>query len=288
VNLDLLTYCGNENNIRPPFHNYKLYKGNITNAELVKTIFSIEQPTALIHLAAETHVDNSFGNSMQFTQTNILGTHTLLECAREYGKLKIFLHMSTDEVYGSVKAGESLSEEANFAPSNPYAATKVGAEMLCYSYRHSFKMPIVITRCNNIISPYQHVEKLIPRCISSIIHGKQIPIHGDGKSLRTFIDVRDVASALEVIMKHGSNNTWVYNIGTSDKHEFTVLQVVQEVLNVLYPDEEHNIMKYIKFVPDRPFQDHRYSINSSAIRKLGWEEQYTLLDSLLYVLNPER
>ena len=284
INLDLLTYCGHAENIKAPFTNYKLYKGNICNAELVATIFSMEQPTVLIHLAAETHVDNSFGNSMQFTQTNIFGTHTLLECAKAYGKLKLFLHMSTDEVYGSVNSGECLSEGANFAPSNPYAATKVGAEMLCYSYRHSFKLPIVITRCNNIISPYQDVEKLVPRCISSIKYGALIPIHGDGQSLRTFIDARDVASALETVIQYGAEgNVWIYNIGTTSKNEYTVLQVVKEVLKILKPNE-YNINNFIEFVPDRAFQDHRYSIDSSILRNLGWSEQYSFQDSLKYIL----
>jgi UDP-glucose 4,6-dehydratase len=291
INLDMLTYCGHETNIKIQ-DNYRLYKGNICNTELVKTILDIEQPTCIIHLAAETHVDTSFGNSMRFTETNVLGTHNLLECVKSYGKLKLFVHMSTDEVYGSVGMDECLKENANFAPSNPYAATKVGAEMLCYSYKYSFNLPIIITRCNNIISIFQDSEKLIPKCISSLQNNELIPVHGDGTSLRTFIDAYDVATALEtIIINHSkyqdNQNSWIYNIGTNSSHEFSVLNVIKHIIsivkNINYDDIDVN--NYVKFVEDRPFQDKRYCIDSSLIRSLGWSEKYSFIDSLHKLLN---
>jgi dTDP-glucose 4,6-dehydratase len=293
VNLDLLTYCGHETNIviRP---NYKLYKGNICNTELVKTILEIEQPTCIIHLAAETHVDTSFGNSMKFTETNVLGTHNLLECVKSYGKLKLFLHMSTDEVYGSVGLEDCLKETANFAPSNPYAATKVGAEMLCYSYKYSFNLPIIITRCNNIISPFQDQEKLIPKCIYSLHKNELIPVHGDGSSLRTFIDAYDVSTAIETIIINynniincENNQQWIYNIGTNSSHEFTVLDVIKHIISIVKNIDYNSIdiNNYINYIEDRPFQDKRYCIDSTIIRNLGWCEKYSFIDSIQSLVN---
>lgn len=292
VNLDKLTYCGKAENIHI-VPNYKLYKGDICDADIVTHILRTEKPAILIHLAAETHVDTSFGNSIQFTVTNVLGTHTLLECVKQYGNLKLFLHMSTDEVYGSVGIDDCLTEQAAFAPSNPYAATKVGAEMICHSYKHSFNLPIIIMRCNNIISPFQNVEKLIPKSIDCIRKGQKVPVHGDGKSLRTFIDARDVATALEVVIdtyfRDLHNAAWIFNIGTRDAHEFTVFDVVRAVAKHLINNDERTnefeVKDYVEFVDDRPFQDKRYCIDSSLIRTLGWCEKYTFLDSLEYVID---
>ena len=294
INLDLLTYCGHETNIvQKP--NYKLYKGNICNTELVKTILDIEQPTCIIHLAAETHVDTSFGNSMKFTETNVLGTHNLLECVKSYGKLQLFLHMSTDEVYGTVELDDCLKESANFEPTNPYAATKVGAEMICYSYKYSFNLPIIITRCNNIISKFQDSEKLIPRCIYCLKNNELIPVHGNGSSLRTFIDARDVAYAIEtIIINHDTQiinsenkQQWIYNIGTNSSHEFTVLDVIKHVISIVKNIDfaNININDYIKYIEDRPFQDKRYCIDSTILRTLGWCEKYSFTESVKELLN---
>lgn len=269
-NLDALTYAGKEEHIEFPHDNYRLYHGDICDTELVTYILEKEMPTLLIHLAAETHVDNSFGNSFKFTKTNILGTHTLLECCRKYGKLKMFLHMSTDEVYGSVQDGDICLESSMFAPSNPYSATKAGAEMLCHAYLKSFHIPVIVTRCNNAISPYQHPEKLVPCAISRIHSGKKVQVHGDGKSLRTFIHGDDIAKALDVIVQSGVIGK-VYNIGSSQ--EYSVLQVVEKVLSILKPSEK--LHDWIEFVQDRAFQDYRYSIDSTELRNLGWTDTIT-------------
>lgn len=291
VNLDALTYCGKKEHIEPPFNNYKFYYGSITDASLVRYILETERPTLLIHLAAETHVDQSFGNSFRFTHVNVLGTHTLLECAKNYGRLRMFLHMSTDEVYGSVHDAETCTEESMFAPSNPYSASKAAAEMICHAYQKSFQMPITIMRCNNAISPFQHEEKLIPCCVKTLVaraeaeaHGTpeeslpRIPIHGQGMSKRTFIHAADIASAIDTIVGKGQEGS-IYNIGTD--MERTVLDVVKTILRIMRGEAEADVwLRYVEYGPDRAFQDYRYSIDSSALRALGWKESVSFEDAV--------
>lgn len=281
INIDALTYCGKKENISHPFTNYKFHHTNILNKQQLYNIFLEEQPTLLIHLAAETHVDKSFDNSLQFTESNVLGTHILLEVAKMYGKFKKIIHMSTDEVYGSTSENETPCLETQiFAPSNPYAASKASAELICHSYIKSFKLPIIITRCNNIISKYQNSEKLIPKCIECINSNQPIPIQGDGSSKRTFIHSLDVSKAIEYIIQKG-NIYDIYNIGTN--MEYTVLEVVENILHLLKPND--NIKDWITFVDDRPFQDYRYSIDSTKIRQLGWKETFTFTKALKDILN---
>jgi len=273
VNLDALTYAGNPHSIESPFDNFIFEKGDITNVTKVSEILTKYKPQAIFHLAAETHVDNSFGNSFVFTHTNIYGTHVLLECCKRYieagNELKLFLHMSTDEVYGSVADNEpDKSESSILHPSNPYAATKASAEMLCSAYRHSFQLPIIVVRCNNAISKYQHEEKLIPKVITSILSGTKIPIHGEGKSKRTFIHAYDIADALETIATHGTVGC-IYNIGNDI--EYSVLEVVSHILDIMVP---HALLEeWVEFVEDRAFQDYRYSIDTSALKSLGWTKK---------------
>lgn len=287
VNLDLLTYAGKKEHIEEPFQNYEFVHGNICDSYVVSNILKIYKPQYIIHFAAETHVDNSFGNSLKFTTTNVLGTHVLLECVRQYmqdgNEFKMFLHMSTDEVYGSVSEGEKAkSEDALFQPSNPYAATKAGAEMICKSYERSFKIPLVIVRCNNAVSKYQHEEKLIPKAITCIMNGEKIPIHGDGKSKRTFIHAYDIADAMDLIMLKGKLGN-IYNIGTES--EYTVLEVVQIILDQIKGKPGSDIKNHITFVADRAFQDYRYSIDSAELRKLGWYETITFPEAVKDVLD---
>lgn len=277
VNLDDLTYCGKASNIISA-SNYFLAKGNICSYDFVLHIMNTEKPTLMIHLAAETHVDQSFANSFKFTQTNVVGTHTLLEAAREYGGFKKILHMSTDEVYGSIDDG-SFHESSMFAPSNPYSASKAAAEMLCHSYIKSYDMPIVIMRCNNAVSRYQNNEKLIPKCIECIMNNTCIPVHGNGNSKRTFIDALDIASAIECISRHGEIDE-IYNIGTD--MEYTVLEVIQIVLKIMKP--EQNINDWVKYVDDRLFQDHRYCIDTTKLSKLGWKKQISFEDAVKDVI----
>jgi dTDP-glucose 4,6-dehydratase len=279
VNVDSITYCARRENIKGSLDNYTLYEGDICNVDFIRYIFKVEKPTLVIHLAAETHVDQSFGNSFRFTQTNIMGTHTLLECIRDIGGVKLFIHMSTDEVYGSVNDDEICTEQSMFAPSNPYSATKAGAEMLCHAFLKSFNLPIIIVRCNNAISPYQHDEKLVPQCVECILNNRKINVHGEGRAKRTFIHATDIAKALDIITSRG-NISEIYNIGT--KMEYDVLAVIREILHQMRPDE---IMEdWIINVPDRAFQDYRYSIDSTALRNLGWNDEISFKDAIADVI----
>lgn len=280
VNIDAITYCARKENIEEPYDNYILYEGDICNVDFVRYIFKQEKPSLVIHLAAETHVDQSFGNSFRFTQTNIMGTHTLLECIRHLGGVKLFVHMSTDEVYGSVNDDEICTENSMFAPSNPYSATKAGAEMLCHAFMKSFQLPIIIVRCNNAISPYQHNEKLIPQCIDSILNNRKINVHGEGKAKRTFIHATDIAKALDIIVSKGTLEK-IYNIGT--KMEYDVLSVIKEILNQMKPGESYT--EWITYVPDRAFQDYRYSIDSTELNNIGWKDEISFQDAIIDVIN---
>lgn len=280
VNIDAITYCARKENIEEPYDNYILYEGDICNVDFVRYIFKQEKPSLVIHLAAETHVDQSFGNSFRFTQTNIMGTHTLLECIEHLGGVKLFVHMSTDEVYGSVNDDEICTENSMFAPSNPYSATKAGAEMLCHAFMKSFQLPIIIVRCNNAISPYQHNEKLIPQCIDSILNNRKINVHGEGKAKRTFIHATDIAKALDIIVSKGTLEK-IYNIGT--KMEYDVLSVIKEILNQMKPGESYT--EWITYVPDRAFQDYRYSIDSTELNNIGWKDEISFQDAIIDVIN---
>ena len=215
INLDKLDYCSNDNtkNIEG---RYKFINGNICNKELVLFILNEYNIKVIYHLAAQTHVDNSFFNSTLFTMDNVIGTHNLLECCREYDKLDKFIHMSTDEVYGEVKENEIEKDEKSLLkPTNPYAASKAGAEMLVESYNKSFNLPTIIVRCNNVYGPNQYPEKVIPAFIFNILSGVKCQIQGDGNNKRHFIFVDDVIDALEVIYKEG-NVSEIYNIASKN------------------------------------------------------------------------
>jgi dTDP-glucose 4,6-dehydratase len=267
VNIDRVDYCAKEDNVHP-CERYTFVKGDINDMELVSSLLNTYQPEYLVHFAAQSHVDNSFGNSIQFTRDNIMGTHTLLECTRKYGKLKRFLHMSTDEVYGEVSIDHPGCDELSVLnPTNPYAATKSGAELITRSYFYSFKLPVVVVRCNNVYGPNQYPEKLIPKFADLIKKGYKCPVHGDGSSRRNFIHAFDVSRALGLVLFKGELNT-VYNIGTTN--EYTVLEITQKLLDILRPGEVYT--NWIEFVEDRVFNDFRYSVDSTKLRALGWEE----------------
>mmetsp|Transcript_58129 Transcript_58129/g.142112 ORF Transcript_58129/g.142112 Transcript_58129/m.142112 type:complete len:261 (+) Transcript_58129:669-1451(+) len=223
-----------------------------------------------MHFAAQTHVDNSFGNSFAFTQSNILGTHVLLECAKNCEYIKRFIHVSTDEVYGEGETMETdpMTEEHILEPTNPYAATKAAAEFLVKSYYRSFKLPVVISRGNNVYGPHQFPEKLIPKFTNQLMRGKELTLHGDGSNTRNFLFVKDVARAFDVILHKGQAGQ-IYNIGGDN--EISNLDVAKKLLKIFGLESEED--KYIKFVPDRKFNDLRYTINSSKLHELGWKEE---------------
>jgi UDP-glucose 4,6-dehydratase len=206
---------------------------------------------------------------MQYTLDNIVGTHTLLECCKNYGKLEKIIHVSTDEVYGESLDEEMKHEGSVLYPTNPYAATKAGAELIAMSYIKSYKLPIVITRGNNVYGPNQYPEKVIPRFIKQLKNGEQVTIQGDGSARRSFLHVEDTCSAFDIILHKGEINE-IYNIGTNaGESEYTILEVAELLITLIIgvPDW----IKYVKFIPDRPFNDSRYFISNEKLKSLGWE-----------------
>lgn len=276
---DKLDYCACLANLEEiiDLPNFKFVKGDIASPDLVSYVLREEKVDTVLHFAAQTHVDNSFGNSFAFTQTNIYGTHVLLESCKVYGKLKRFVHVSTDEVYGEGETFETdpMTEEHVLEPTNPYAATKAGAEFLVKSYFRSFKLPCLITRGNNVYGPHQFPEKLIPKFTNQLIKGMTLTLHGDGSNTRNFLYVTDVAAAFDVITHKGLPGH-VYNVG--GKNEVSNVQVARELLKHFGHEKDEE--KWLTFVPDRKFNDLRYTINSDKLEKLGWKEEMSWEDGL--------
>jgi len=256
--------------------NYKFIQGNICSSELVNYVLKTENIDTIMHFAAQTHVDNSFGNSFQFTQNNIMGTHVLLESAK-VAKIKRFVHVSTDEVYGEQQMDQKpMDEEQILEPTNPYAATKAGAEFLAKSYLRSFNLPLIITRGNNVYGPHQYPEKLIPKFINQLKRGRKVTLHGTGANKRNFLFVEDVARAFECILFKGQVGL-VYNIGGSN--ELANIEVARDLIRLSgFGDRENDMMC---FVEDRFFNDLRYHINSDRLFELGWREQVSWKDGIL-------
>lgn len=257
------------------YPNYKFVKGNICSADLVNYILKSEQIDTIMHFAAQTHVDNSFGNSFQFTQNNIMGTHVLLESAKNFG-IKRFVHVSTDEVYGEGTDGQDpMTEEQVLEPTNPYAATKAAAEFIVKSYHRSFQLPVIITRGNNVYGPHQFPEKLIPKFTNQLLRGRPVTLHGDGMNTRNFLYVTDVARAFEFILFKGSVGQ-IYNIGGTN--EISNIEVARNLIRLMGMAEQERAL--ISFVPDRLFNDLRYTINSDKLSALGWSELISFEDGL--------
>ena len=278
VNFDKLDYCSSLSNLNEvkDAPNYKFIKGNILSADLVKYVLETEQIDTIIHAAAQTHVDNSFGNSFTFTQNNVMGTHVLVETAKTHG-IKRFIHVSTDEVYGSSYDEDPRRVESDvLEPTNPYAATKAAAENIVKSYYRSFNLPVIITRGNNVFGPHQYPEKVIPKFVRRLLKGLPCCIHGDGSNSRHFIYVGDVARAFITILHNGGVGE-TYNIGCET--EYTNIEVAERLVRALKPNCS-NPRDHIEFVADRPFNDVRYYISSEKLMKLGWKEEVTFEDAL--------
>lgn len=274
-NLDKLDYCSSlkylESLETKP--NYKFIKGNILSEDLIMFILQSYNIDTIMHFAAQSHVDNSFGNSFDFTQNNVLGTHILLECAKVYG-IKRFVHISTDEVYGETAYKDGTLEESILCPTNPYSASKAGAEHLVFSYLHSFKLSVIVTRSNNIYGPHQYPEKVIPKFISRLSRGLPCCLHGEGKSKRSFLFVLDVVSAYDTILHQGVVGE-IYNIGASD--ELTMKELAYKLIQLFeYEDTE----KYIEYTRDRAFNDLRYHINGDKVTQLGWSPKVSFDEGL--------
>jgi dTDP-glucose 4,6-dehydratase len=273
VNLDAMYYCASQNNVNENIRNsnrYHLVKGNLCSYDLISNVLEIYKIDTVIHFAAQSHVQNSFDNAIQYTLDNVVGTHTLLEACRKYGKIQKFIHISTDEVYGESMLSENeekKNEDSVLCPTNPYAATKAAAELIAKSYYHSFKMPIIITRGNNVYGPNQYPEKLIPRFIQQLLKGEQVTIQGDGSNVRAFLHVNDVCSALKLILEKGKIGE-IYNIGSDDHHEYTVTQIAYMLIEKITKTKDYE--KWISHIEDRPFNDKRYYISNQKVKDLGW------------------
>jgi dTDP-glucose 4,6-dehydratase len=277
VNLDAMYYCASELNVNEDVRNssrYHLIKGNLCSYDLIANILNIYQIDTIIHFAAQSHVQNSFEDALQYTHDNVQGTHTLLEACRKYdrkhGKINRFIHISTDEVYGESMLNENeekKNENSILCPTNPYAATKAAAELIAKSYYHSFKMPIIITRGNNVYGQNQYPEKLIPRFIQQLQQDEKVTIQGDGSNVRAFLHVNDVCSALKLILENGQIGE-IYNVGSDDHHEYTVLQIAHILISKVKKTIDHN--KWITYIEDRPFNDKRYYISNEKVKQLGW------------------
>lgn len=277
-NLDVVNYCASIDNIDKETSlsfNYFFIKNNINNQDIYKLLVD-NKITHIIHLAAQSHVDSSFIDIDAFMQDNIIATQKLLTASSKYntrykGMLKLFLYISTDEVYGETINQTPITENTALNPTNPYAATKASAEMLVNSFYYSFKLPIIITRSNNVYGPRQYTEKLIPKFITNINDLIPLPIHGDGKSMRSFIHVDDLVDALELIINKGVIGQ-VYNIGSVD--EFSVIEIA-EILS-----KELNQELNMEFVCDRLFNDSRYLINYDKIKNLGFAPKVKFIDGI--------
>ena len=275
INFDALYYCANKDNVDKSIqesNNYIFIEGNLQSYDLLKFIFQTYNITNIIHFAAQSHVQTSFTDSLQYTNDNIVGTHNLLEVARHYcPNLEKFIHVSTDEVYGESMLDvneKHKTEHSVLCPTNPYAATKAAAELLAQSYNHSFKMPIIITRGNNVYGPNQYPEKVIPRFIQQLKNGKKITIQGDGSCVRAFLHAYDTAVAFITILKKGIIGE-IYNIGCDEGMEYSILDIAKILIYKIHGSEV-NYKEYITYIKDRPFNDKRYYISNQKLKDLGW------------------
>jgi dTDP-glucose 4,6-dehydratase len=266
INLDLLTYAGNLENLEDLSNHsrYFFVQGDICDRQLVDGL--MRDTNVVVHFAAESFVDRSIYGADNFIRTDVYGTFVLLEMARKYSVAK-FIHISTDEVYGSRSAG-SFSEEDPLNPTNPYAASKAGADRLAYSFYKTYGLPVIIARASNNYGPNQYPEKLIPLFITNALQDIPLPVYGDGKQIRDWLYVRDNCSAVLLLLERGKAGE-VYNIGAGQ--EVTNLQITEMILNRLGKP-----VSLIQHVHDRPGHDRRYSMSSEKIRSLGWCPEFSL------------
>lgn len=269
VNLDLLTYAGNLENLKDieTASNYTFVKGDIADREFVNNLFTEQKFDYVLNFAAESHVDRSITNPDIFVQTNIQGTQALLDAAKNFG-VKKYLQVSTDEVYGTLGETGYFTEETPLAANSPYSASKAGADLLVRAYHETFGLPVNITRCSNNYGPFHFPEKLIPLMIINALHDKPLPIYGDGLNVRDWLHVEDHCQAIDLVLHNGRNGE-VYNVGGNN--ERTNIEIVKTILKQL--DKPESLIKY---VTDRPGHDRRYAIDATKLRtELGWQPKYT-------------
>jgi dTDP-glucose 4,6-dehydratase len=304
VNFDKLTYAGNPANLEGVAHRpeYSFVRGDICDPASVAAVLEEVKPRAVLHFAAESHVDRSIEGPGEFIRTNIHGTFTLLEAARAYVKTLSaaerdafrFVHVSTDEVYGSLRPDDpAFHEETPYSPNSPYAASKAASDHLVHAYAHTYGLPAIITNCSNNYGPYQFPEKLIPLIITSALSGRTLPVYGDGMQIRDWLYVSDHCSALRTVLEKGRPGE-TYNIGGCNEHSnISIVHTICGLLDELVSSSSHCPHKQlIRFVQDRPGHDRRYAINATKIREqLGWSPSETLESGLRktvewYLANP--
>ena len=296
INLDKLTYAADFKNIEDldEKSNYSFIHGDLCDANLINDVFQKFPIDSIIHLAAESHVDNSIKNPLNFINTNILGTVNLLEATRKYwldsSKKYLFYNISTDEVYGSLGKQGFFTEHSSYSPNSPYSASKASADHFIRAYGKTYNLPFIISNCSNNYGPHQHIEKLIPMTIKNIQEKQKIPIYGTGDSIRDWIFVLDHVDAMEIIFHNGKNGE-TYNIGSNN--EWKNLVLVHKICDLI--DDKLgtiNSKDLISFVSDRPGHDKRYAIDSSKImNELLWRPKYSMNEGLRltidwYLSNP--
>lgn len=270
INIDKLTYAGNPDNLKDieDNSNYSFIRGDICDPEIVNK--AMKNMDYVVHFAAESHVDRSIDDGSIFVRTNILGTHTLLESAHKHG-IKRLIHVSTDEVYGSITRG-SFKETDILTPSSPYSSSKAGSDLLVQSYYITHKLPVIITRCTNNFGPYQYPEKLIPLFVTNLLENKKVPVYGTGQNIRDWIYVLDHCKAVDFVLHNGSIGE-IYNIGGGA--EKTNLEITDKIIEIIGSDRS-----MIEYVKDRLGHDLRYSLDCSKLRELGWAPEHDFDEAL--------
>ncbi|KAI9150972.1 hypothetical protein H9P43_009587 [Blastocladiella emersonii ATCC 22665] len=284
VVIDKLDYCSSLRSLDGlPSDRVVFEQGDIADPAFVNRVFAAHAPIdTVVHLAAQSHVDNSFGSgvsSLEFTRANVLGTHVLLEAARQCAPtMPRFVHVSTDEVYGDIPGdAPNAREDAPLAPNNPYSATKAAAECLVRAYHRTYGLPAIVTRSNNVYGPCQFPEKIVPKFVCLLLEGRRCTIHGDGSNVRRYLYVSDVADALDVVIHRGVPGE-IYNIGTDV--EMANVQLAETLVRAVYPDARDPIAEHCEWVPDRALNDRRYAVDSAKMRKLGWTPRVSLDEGL--------
>ena len=280
VNLDKLTYAGNPRNLDAVRDDarHRFVQGDICERERVRNLLATHRPRAIVHFAAESHVDRSIAGPAEFVQTNVVGTWALLEEARAYWEARgrdagfRFLHISTDEVYGSLVPDDpAFTEETPYAPNSPYAASKAAADHLVRAYQHTYGLPTLTTNCSNNYGPRQYPEKLIPLVIRNALAGEPLPVYGDGRNVRDWLYVGDHCEAIRLVLARGSVGE-TYNIGgETERANIDLVRTICALLDRLRPRAKGSYSELITFVKDRPGHDRRYAMNIDKIRReLGW------------------
>ncbi|MED1623867.1 dTDP-glucose 4,6-dehydratase [Bacillus pseudomycoides] len=274
INYDLLTYAGNLSSIKDiePHSNYTFIQGDIRDAKKIQAVMQDYKIDSIVHFAAESHVDRSIQGPMQFYTTNIVGTALLLEAAKTFG-IQRFLHISTDEVYGSLGETGYFTEETPVSPNSPYSASKASSDLIALSYFETYKLPVIVTRCSNNYGPYQYPEKLIPLMITNAMEDKELPVYGTGQNVRDWLHVFDHCTAIDLVLHNGRDGE-IYNVGGNN--EKRNIEIVETILEKLGKSKS-----MISFVPDRLGHDWRYAIGSSKLQvELGWKPIYSFTEGL--------